>query len=190
MLKQLRPAFLLLILLTILTGAIYPLVTTGLALALFPRQAHGSQMHEAGKIVGSELIGQWFDDPRYFWPRPSATSPTPYNAAASSGSNFGPLNEDLQKSIEARRDLLQKADPAAPATIPADLLTSSGSGLDRHISPQSALYQAGRVARSRGISLHQVQDAIADTTDGRQWGFLGEPRVNVLKLYLALDRIK
>ncbi len=190
MLQQLKPAGLMLIAMTLLTGLIYPLATTGLASMLFSAQAHGSLIRADNKVIGSEWIGQWFDDPKYFWPRPSATTPAPYNAASSTGSNLGPMHDDLRKSMEARRDALHKADPGNANPIPADLVTSSGSGLDPHISPASAEYQAGRVARVRGLSTEQVRTAILQATEGRQFGLLGEPRVNVLRLNLLLDRMK
>lgn len=180
-----------LISLTVLTGVVYPLAVTGLAQLAFPWQAHGSLIRgPAGVVVGSELIGQWFEDPKYIWPRVSATAPKPYNAASSSGSNFGPLNEDLRKSIAARAAALRASDPGNARTIPVDLLTASGSGLDPHISPAAARWQAARVARVRGLDPGRVEALIAQSTEGRQLGFLGEPRVNVLKLNLQLDQMK
>jgi K+-transporting ATPase ATPase C chain len=184
---QLGPAVALLILLTLITGVIYPLVVTGLAQMLFPRQAHGSLVVDDGQVLGSELIGQPFDDPQYFWSRLSATSPFPYNAAASSGSNLGPLNPDLVRAARARVNALRVADPGNTAPIPVDLVTASASGLDPHISVAAALYQVPRVARARGKSQESVRRLVARYTEGRQFGLLGEPRVNVLELNLALD---
>lgn len=182
-------------LLTILTGFVYPAVTTAIALIAFPHQAHGSLLPDNR---GSELIGQWTaaapgaafnEDPKYFWPRLSATSPAPYNSGNSTGSNFGPLSADLKKEMDGRRDALRKADPGNTAEPPADLLTSSGSGLDPHISPEAAAYQAGRVARLRQLDLGKVQAQIDLATEGRQFGILGEPRVNVVKLNRLLEQI-
>jgi len=176
-----------LLLLTALTGIVYPLVVTGIAQVLFPRQANGSFIMKDGKPVASELIGQPFDDPKYFWGRPSATSPFPYNAAASSGSNLGPTNPTLKKAVQERIDALHAADPGNTAPIPVDLVTASGSGLDPDISPAAALYQVPRVARARGLGQDAVRNLVEQNVEGRQFGFLGEPRVNVLKLNLALD---
>jgi len=173
----------------LITGIVYPLAVTGLAQAFFSHQASGSLMVSNGQALGSELIGQPFDDPKYFWGRLSATSPFPYNAAASSGSNLGPLNADLVKAARARIDALRAADPGNSAPIPVDLVTASGSGLDPHISVAAALYQVPRVARARGIGEDQVRALVARFTEGRQFGILGEPRVNVLKLNLALDGV-
>lgn len=186
---QLRPALMMLLILTILTGVMYPLAVTGLAQLLFPTQANGSLMTRDGKVIGSELIGQYFDEPQYFWGRPSATSPYPYNAAASSGSNLGPTNPVLIEAVKTRVAALRAADPGNEAPVPVDLVTTSGSGLDPHISPAAALYQAHRVARVRGVQESQVKDLVALHTEGRQFGLLGEPRVNVLKLNLALDTV-
>lgn len=186
---QLRPALMTLLLLTILTGLLYPLAITGLAQALFPHQANGSLIVQNGRVVGSSLIGQPFDDPTYFWSRPSATSPFPYNAAASSGSNLGPTNPALMKAVQDRIAALKAADPDNPAPVPVDLVTASGSGLDPHISPAAADYQIRRVARVRGLEDADVRQLVARYTQGRQLGFLGEPRVNVLELNLALDAI-
>ena len=192
--SQLRPAIVSLALLILVTGVAYPLVVTGVAQVVFHRQANGSLIEQDGKVVGSELIGQAFDDPGYFWGRPSATGPFPYNAAASSGSNLGPSNEALTDAVQARIDALAAADQALEidntAAIPVDLVTASGSGLDPHISPAAAEYQAPHVARARGLDVEQVRLLVAEHTEGRQLGFLGEPRVNVLKLNLALDALQ
>ena len=185
---QLRPALVSLATLTLITGLLYPLVVTGVVQVLFPRQANGSLIHIDGKPVGSSLIGQPFDAPNYFWGRPSATSPFPYNAAASSGSNLGPTNDALMKAVQARIDALQIADHDNPLPLPVDLVTASGSGLDPHISPASAAYQVRRVARVRGMEEAMVRQLISQYTEGPQLGILGEPRVNVLALNLALDR--
>jgi K+-transporting ATPase ATPase C chain len=189
MLKELKPALLMLVLLTGLTGAIYPALITGLAQALFPHQASGSLIKRDGRAVGSELIGQPFSDPKYFWGRPSATGPVPYNAGASSGSNLGPLNPSLEEAVKARIDALKATDPGNTAPIPVDLVTASGSGLDPHISLAAAEYQVMRVARLRGLPPKEVRRLVAASTEGRQLGILGEPRVNVLALNLSLDRL-
>jgi len=188
--KHVRPALMCLILLTVLTGLIYPVVVTGIAQVVFPRQANGSLIMKDGKAVGSELIGQPFDDPKYFWSRPSATSPFPDNAGSSTGSNLGPTNPDLRKAVQGRIDALRAADPDNKAPIPVDLVTASGSGLDPHISPAAALYQVHRVARARKLDEEVVRQLVAQSTAGRQFGLLGEPRVNVLALNLALDSLK
>jgi K+-transporting ATPase ATPase C chain len=185
--EHLRPALTMLLALTLLTGVMYPLIVTGLAQILFPQQANGSLIVRDGKVIGSELIGQHFDDPKYFWSRPSATSPFPYNAAASSGSNLGSTNPVLIEAVKTRVAALRAADPGNEAPVPVDLVTASGSGLDPHISPAAALYQAHRVARVRGLQERQVEDLVRKFTQGRQFGLLGEPRVNVLKLNLTLD---
>jgi K+-transporting ATPase ATPase C chain len=187
MFSQFRPALVMLILMTILTGAIYPAAVTGIAKVLFPVQANGSLIEQGGKTVGSSLIGQPFGDAKYFWPRPSATSPYPNNASASSGSNQGPLNPALSEAVEGRIKALREADPDNKAPVPVDLVTASASGLDPHISPAAAEYQVNRVARSRRLQEGVVRSLVAEHTEGRQWGFLGEPRVNVLRLNLALD---
>jgi potassium-transporting ATPase KdpC subunit len=184
---QLRPAFMMLILLTILTGVVYPLGFTGLAQLVFTARANGSLIVDGGRAVGSTLIGQPFDDPRYFWGRLSATAPFPGNAAASSGSNQGPLSDALLDAVKARRDALRAADPTNSVPIPVDLVTASASGLDPHISPAAARYQAPRVARLRSMRLGDVGALVDRYTEGRQLGFLGEARVNVLALNRALD---
>lgn len=185
---QLRPAVVSLALFTLITGVVYPLAVTGLAQVLFPYQANGSLMVKNGQALGSALIGQPFGAPKYFWGRLSATTPFPYNAAASSGSNLSPLNADLVKATQARINALRAADPGNTAPIPVDLVTASASGLDPHISLAAALYQVPRVARVRGLGEDQVRSLVMRFTEGRQFGILGEPRVNVLKLNLALER--
>jgi K+-transporting ATPase ATPase C chain len=189
MLKELKPALLMLALMTVLTGVAYPLLVTGIAQGLFPGQANGSLIEQDGKIVGSALIGQPFSDPKHFWSRPSATGPVPYNAGASSGSNQGPLNPALEEAVKARINALKAADPSQTTPIPVDLVTASGSGLDPHISPAAARWQAPRIARLRGLSEAEVAKLIDAHTEGRQLGLLGEPRVNVLTLNLAFDRL-
>ena len=187
---QLRPAIVLFALLAVITGLIYPFVITGIAQAVFPRQANGSLIYRNGQPIGSALIGQPFDDPKYFWGRLSATLPFPYNAASSSGSNYGPLSSALTDEVKARIAALKAADPTNNQPIPVDLVTSSGSGLDPDLSVAAALYQVPRVARVRGLSEDQVRALVQQYTEGRQFGILGEPRVNVLKLNLALDGMK
>jgi K+-transporting ATPase ATPase C chain len=187
MLAQLRPAIVVLIVLTVVTGVVYPLVVTGIAQLLFPHQANGSLIVKDTKVLGSALIAQPFDDPKYFWARPSATSPFPNNAGASSGSNLSPTNPALIKAVQDRVDALRAADPGNTSRVPVDLVTASGSGLDPHISPAAALYQLPRVAKARGMSEDAVRALVDKNTEGRQLGFLGEPRVNVLLLNLALD---
>ena len=187
MLRELKPAFLMLIAFTVLTGLVYPFLVTGLAQVIFPHRANGSLIERDGKAVGSELIGQPFSGPKYFWSRPSATSPYPYNAASSSGSNQGPTNPALTDAVTARVKALRDADPDNKAPVPVDLVTASGSGLDPHISPAAAEYQINRVAKTRGMDSSKVRALVAQFTVGRQLGFLGEPGVNVLELNLALD---
>jgi len=184
---QLRPAIVGVIVFTILTGLIYPLTITGIAQLLFPREANGSLISRGGKTVGSELIGQGFNDPRYFWSRPSATAPQGYNAAASSGSNLGPSNPALTQAVADRIQALRNADPGNALRVPVDLVTASASGLDPHVSPAAAAYQAARVARAQGLREADVLNLVARNVEGRQWGVLGEPRVNVLRLNIALD---
>ena len=188
--SQIRPALVALALFTLLTGVIYPALITGISQVIFPHQANGSLITQNGQVLGSQLIGQQFDDPRYFWGRLSATSPYPNNAAASSGSNLGPTNPALTEEVNARITALKAADPTNNAPIPVDLVTSSGSGLDPDISLAAAEYQLPRVARERGLSIDGVQALVKQYTKGRTFGILGEPRVNVLELNLALDAIK
>lgn len=187
MAAHLRPALTSLVLFTLITGVVYPLVVTGLAQAIFPFQADGSLIVKDGKVVGSALIGQPFHEPKYFWGRPSATSPFGYNAAASSGSNLSPTNPDLIKAVLGRVEALRAVDPGNTAPVPVDLVTASGSGLDPHISPAAALYQVSRVARERRLSPDTVRALVERHTEGRFLGLLGEARVNVLALNLALD---
>ncbi|MGY8526803.1 potassium-transporting ATPase subunit KdpC [Paracidovorax citrulli] len=186
----LRPALTLLVAMSLLTGLLYPFVVTGAAQALFPHEAAGSLIVRDGTTVGSALIGQSFAEPRYFWGRPSATSPMPYNAAASGGSNLGPSNPALTDAARTRLEALREADPANRAPVPVDLVTASGSGLDPHISPAAAEYQAMRVARERGLALEQVRELIAAHTDRPPIALLGDAGVNVLRLNLALDALK
>jgi potassium-transporting ATPase KdpC subunit len=196
MVSQLRPAFFMLLILTLITGVIYPLAVTGIAQLVFPHQANGSLIVVNGKTYGSELIGQQFDDPKYFWGRLSATGAFPYNAfnaetlTGSSGSNYGPLNPALTEAAQARIDALKAADPANTLPIPVDLVTASGSGLDPHISMAAAQYQVHRIAQARGLSDEAVQALVDEYTEGRQFGFLGEPHVKVLELNLALDGVQ
>ena len=176
--------------LTLLTGLIYPLIVTGIAQLAFPWQANGSLINYDGKVLGALLIGQYFDNPAYFWSRPSATEAFPYNASASHGSNLAASNPVLINKMQTHLEFLQSADPGNGLPVPFDLLTSSASGLDPHISLEAALYQARRVARSRSISEERVTELIYATIENRQFGILGQPRVNVLLLNLALDGIK
>jgi len=185
-----QPLLILFGLLSILTGVVYPLAVTGAAQALFPAQAAGSLVLRDGKPVGSALIGQNFAEPKHFWGRPSATSPTPYNASASSGSNLGPLNPALTDAVKARIEALRKADPGNTAPVPVDLVTASASGLDPHISPAAAHYQVARVARARQLSAERVQAVVDGLVEKPLLGFLGEAQVNVLRLNLALEAIK
>lgn len=185
--KLLRQSFVLLLLMTVITGVLYPLAATGLAQLIFPGQANGSLIVKNGSLVGSVLIGQSFTGPKYFWGRPSATTPNPYNATASSGSNQGPTNPALTEAVKQRIAALRAADPGNQALVPVDLVTASGSGLDPEISPAAAQYQLARVARVRGLDPARVQALVNACTHGRQFGLFGEPRVNVLELNLALD---
>jgi K+-transporting ATPase ATPase C chain len=189
-LKHLRTAVISILLFTILTGLLYPLAITGIAQLVFPSQANGSLIKNGGKVVGSALIGQPFSDPKYFWSRLSPTSPYQYNAAASTGSNYGPLNPALLSEVSQRISDLKKVDSLNAQPIPVDLVTSSGSGLDPHISIAAALYQLPRVARVRGLSVDKVRDLVNEYTEGRFLGILGEPGVNVVKLNLALDQMQ
>ena len=196
MFPQLRPAIVSFLLFTLITGVIYPVAVTGIAQGLFPSQANGSLILQDGKVVGSKLIGQSFDVPKYFWGRLSATGTFPYNACnaealtGSSGSNYGPLNPALLEAVQARVDALRAADPGNTVPIPVDLVTASGSGLDPHISVAAALYQIPRVAKARGLSQDALRALVDEYTEGRQFGLLGEPRVNVLLLNLALDGLQ
>lgn len=188
MLKHsIRPALVSFALLTVLTGALYPLVITGIGAAVFPHRASGSLIVRDGKAIGSSLIGQSFTDPKYFWGRPSATGTMPYNPLASAGTNQGPLNPALTDAVKERIETLRAADPGNSAAVPVDLVTASASGLDPHVSVAAANYQAARIARIRGLQVDQVTQLIVKHTEGRWLGLLGEPRVNVLALNLALD---
>jgi K+-transporting ATPase ATPase C chain len=186
--SEIVPALRMLVVLTALTGLIYPLVMTGIAQVAFPKAANGSLIVANGKTLGSELIGQPFDDSKYFWSRPSATSPQPYNGASSGASNQGARNPALADSVKDRIKALRDADPDNKAPVPVDLVTASGSGLDPHISVAAAEYQTARVAKVRGMFVERVRDLVRQSTEGRTLGLLGEPRVNVLALNLALDR--
>lgn len=188
MFAQLRTATLLLLAITVLTGVIYPLVVTGVAQLLFPKQSNGSLFRENDQVLGSELIGQAFASPRYFWSRLSATSPVPYNGNSSGGSNFGPLNPELKKSVDARIKELSGTEPLNKP-VPVDLVTASGSGLDPHISPAAAEFQVSRIAKARNLSEEVVRELVVQHTEGRQFDVLGEPRVRVLRLNLALDQV-
>ncbi|MDD5274528.1 MAG: potassium-transporting ATPase subunit KdpC [Methylovulum sp.] len=191
MVKHLKPAVVLFVIFTVLTGVVYPAVVTGLAQLLFPNQANGSLMTgSSGNTTGSNLIGQPFSNPNHFWGRPSATSPYAYNAGASSGSNLGPTNPALVDAVKARIGTLKAADPDNKAPVPVDLVTASGSGLDPHISPAAADYQINRVAKARHIPLEKLRALVEAHTEARQWGVFGEPRVNVLTLNLALDALR
>ena len=185
--KTFRPALVVFALLTLLTGIVYPAIIGAIGALAFPGKARGSIVERDGKAVGSELLGQPFSAPGYFWSRPSATGTHAYNGAASSGSNQGPMNPALVEAVAARIAALRAADPGNDAPVPVDLVTASGSGLDPHISPDAAEYQLARVARARGLSAEQVREVVAAATHGRTFGIFGEPRVNVLEVNLALD---
>ncbi len=188
MIKHIKPALLMLLFFTVLTGIVYPLAVTFCAQIVFPSQANGSLLGSNEPPLGSELIGQAFNRPEYFWGRPSATSPVPYNGGASGGSNQGPTNPALIDAVQARIKALRDADPSHSEAIPVDLVTASASGLDPHISPAAASYQISRVAKARHMPPDSVRELVERYTEPRQWGVLGEPRVNVLKLNLALDQ--
>lgn len=190
MFAQIRAAALMLLIMTALTGFLYPMVITGIAQTVFPHRANGSLIMERGRIAGSELIGQPFSGPGYFWPRPSATPRFPYNSAASSGSNLGPLSPELRRKLQERAEALHDSDPGNREPVPVELVTASGSGLDPHISPEAARWQVARVAKARGLSPSVVTRLIERHTEGRQFGILGEPRVNVPALNRALDELK
>jgi K+-transporting ATPase ATPase C chain len=187
LLKHLRTSIIAIVLFTVLTGVLYPFLITGIAQLVFPSKANGSLLKNDGKVFGSELIGQSFSDPKYFWSRPSATGPFAYNAGASSGSNYGPINQSYLDGVQKRIQDLRTADPQNSKPIPVDLVTASGSGLDPHISVAAALYQLPRVSRIRDVNQDKLRSLVVQFTEGKQLGFLGEPRVNVLKLNLALD---
>ncbi len=188
--RILRPALVLFVVLTLITGVLYPLAVTGAAQAAFPSQAAGSLVLRDGKAIGSTLIGQPFSDPKHFWGRPSATAPEAYNAAASGGANQGPLNPALVDAVKGRIEALRVADPGNTSSVPIDLVTASASGLDPHITPAAARYQVARIARTRNLPADQVGQLVAQHTEGALWGLLGEPRVNVLALNLALDALR
>lgn len=187
MLKELRPALTLLVVMTVLTGFAYPLAVTGAVRVVFPTQAGGSLIERNGRVIGSALIAQSFARPEYFHPRPSVAGAAGYDAASSGASNLGPTSEALVDTVAARVEALKAANPDARGPVPADLVTASGAGLDPHISPEGALWQAPRVAKARGMSVDALRAFITRHTEGRQWGLLGEPRINVLTLNLALD---
>ena len=190
MIRILRQAVACIVVFTVITGIIYPLILTGFAQLMFPHQANGSLIIRDGKIVGSSLIGQSFSNPKYFWSRPSATSPMPYNAGNSSGSNLGPLNPVLIDGVKSRITRLKTADSGAKEPVPVDLVTASGSGLDPDISPASALYQVGRIAKARNVDESKIKELVLRYTKPRQFGILGETRVSVLDLNLALDEME
>lgn len=185
--SELRPAWVIFVLLTVLTGVVYPLIVTGVAQAAFGDKANGSLIAADGRTVGSRLLGQTFSSPKYFWGRPSATGPQPNNGAVSSGSNQGPLNPALPTAVKDRISALRAVDPGNQAPVPVDLVSASASGLDPHISPAAAEYQAGRVARARNVAPDEVRKLVQQATEGRTLGIFGEPRVNVLELNLSLD---
>jgi len=185
-----RPAVIFMVVMTVLTGLIYPLVITGIAQVVFPNQANGSLIYEGDTLVGSALIGQPFNDPKYFWSRPSATGPFPYNAAASSGSNLGPIEPNLTAAFKSRVDALKLADPGNEKPIPVDLITASSSGLDPHISPAAADYQISRVAKARGLQENDLRELVTKHTERRTLGLLGEERVNVVTLNLELNKAR
>jgi K+-transporting ATPase ATPase C chain len=187
--SELRPALVAFGLLTLLTGVLYPHIVTGVGQAAFARQANGSLIQSGERMVGSRLLGQPFSSPEYFWSRPSATSPQPYNGALSSGSNLGPINPALESAVRERIAALRSADPYNDVSVPIDLVTASASGLDPHISPAAAGYQVARVARARNMSEDEARRLVSEATDGRTLGVWGEPRVNVLELNLALDAL-
>jgi K+-transporting ATPase ATPase C chain len=189
MLKHIKPALLLFVFMTLLTGVLYPLAVTGIAQLVFPKQANGSLLIENGKVQGSALIGQAFTQDKYFWGRASATAPYPYNAAASSGSNLGPTNPALIEVVNARVKTLQAAAPANKTSVPVDLVTTSGSGLDPHISLAAADYQIKRVVKARKMDEAKLRELVNAHTETRQWFLFGEPRINVLQLNLALDQV-
>jgi K+-transporting ATPase ATPase C chain len=190
LLRQIRPTLVMFAALTILTGVVYPLVVSGIAWTVFPSAAHGSLIEKDGKVIGSSLIGQPFDDDRYFWSRPSATGPYPYNGGVSSGSNLGPINPALLDAVKQRVADAKAKHPDRKDDVPVDLVTASSSGLDPHISPAAAYYQVERVAKVRNLSVEKVRTLVDQHVEGRTLGFLGEPRVNVLVLNLALDELK
>jgi K+-transporting ATPase ATPase C chain len=187
--KTLLQSLLAVLVLSVLTGLVYPLLVTGIAQLCCARPAGGSLLRQGDRLIGSSLIGQPFDDPKYFWPRPSATTPQPYNGTGSTGSNLGPTNPAQFDAVKMHLAALQAADPDNKLPVPVDLVTASGSGLDPHISPAGAEYQLARVARARGLDPARVRQLVAAHTDLRQWGVFGEPRVDVLELNVALDSL-